>query len=302
VIIVRLIGGLGNQMFQYSLGRHLAEANSTTLRLDVSGFEDYKLHRYCLHCFKAWQHFATIEEIESFKRTSLTPLARGISRVGRRFGVLPPSTSDFYQNARVIKENGLRFDPSVVESRGNLYLDGYWQSEKYFSPIREILLREFSFLHEPDARNRALAQEIQSVESVSLHIRRGDYASNALTQQVHGLCSMDYYRKAVAYIAQRVPDCRLYLFSDDHSWVRENLRFERPLTLIDHNDASRNYEDLRLMSLCRHNIVANSSFSWWGAWLNVNPARIVLSPERWFSDPALDSSDLIPESWTKVPG
>lgn len=300
MIIVRLIGGLGNQMFQYAVGRHLAEKNSTLLKLDLSGFETCKLRRYELHCFEIGQHVATIEEIETFKRESNTRLSKLIYNIGKKLSFSNYPTSDFYQDNIIINEKHFSFDPSVLEAKGNIYLDGYWQSEKYFSAIRDILLREFTIKYEQDYRNMELAKLIRSTESVSIHIRRGDYVHEPVTNQYHGFCSLDYYQKAVNQIVQKIPNCHFYVFSDDPLWVSENFKLDYPATLVDHNDASTNYEDLRLMSLCRHNIIANSSFSWWGAWLNSNPEKIVCAPERWFNDPTLDTRDLIPESWIKI--
>jgi hypothetical protein len=300
VIITSLIGGLGNQMFQYAVGRQLAEINSTLLKLDLSGFEEYKRQRYSLHCFKIWDHIATMEEIATFKRKRISRTAKLLSKVGTRWGGLSSATSDFYQDAIILKENGFSFDPSILTAKGNIYLEGYWQSEKYFSAIRDILLREFAFNYEQDAKSREIANQIQTTESVSLHIRRGDYAHDPLTNQYHGLCSLEYYQKAVQHITQKIPNCHFYIFSDDHPWVCENFKLDYPFTLVDHNDASTNYEDLRLMGLCRQNIIANSSFSWWGAWLNTNPEKIVVSPEKWFNDKSLDTKDLIPDGWLKI--
>jgi len=300
VIIVSLTGGLGNQMFQYAVGRHLAEKNSTLLKLDLSGFEAYKLRRYALHCFKIWEHIATMEEISTFKRKRVSRTAKLLSKIGTRWVGLSSATSDFYQDAIVLKERGFSFDPSIMEAKGNIYLEGYWQSEKYFSAIRDILLREFTFKYEQDAKSREIAEQIQKTESVSLHIRRGDYVHDPLTNKAHGLCSFEYYQKAVNYITQKIPNCHFYIFSDDRAWVCENFKLDYPVTMVDHNNASTNYEDLRLMSLCRHSIIANSSFSWWGAWLNSNPEKIVVSPERWFNDKSLDTKDMIPEGWLKI--
>jgi hypothetical protein len=241
-----------------------------------------------------------MEEIAAFKRSGISRTAKLLSKIGTRWGGLSSATSDFYQDAIILKENGFSFDPSMLEAKGNIYLEGYWQSEKYFVAIRDILLREFAFKYEQDAKSRDITKQIQKTESVSLHIRRGDYVHDPLTNQVHGLCSLEYYQKAVSYITQKIPNCHFYIFSDDHSWVSENFKLDYPFTLVDHNDASRNYEDLRLMSLCRHNIIANSSFSWWGAWLNTNHEKIVCAPKKWFNEPTLDTKDLIPESWVKI--
>lgn len=297
MIIAHLSGGLGNQMFQYALGRHLAEINSTILKLDLSGFETYKLHRYGLHCFKIWEHIATIEEIATFKKKGISRTTKLLYKIETRWGCLSSSTSNFYQNTIFLKEKQISFDSSVLEAKGNIYLEGYWQSEKYFSAIRDILLREFTFDYKLDAKNREIAEQIQKTESVSLHIRRGDYAHDPLTNKILGLCSFDYYKKAVNYIAQKIPDCHFYIFSDDHSWVRENFKLNYPLTMVDHNNASTNYEDLRLMSLCRHNIIANSSFSWWGAWMSTHLQKIIIAPRQWFAQSQVDVFSRFPTGW-----
>jgi hypothetical protein len=302
MIIVKLIGGLGNQLFQYALGRNLAERNSTILKLDLSGFEEYKLQRYGLHCFEIWEHIASIEEIETFKRKRITHFSNLISRVIRSLGFSSYPTSFFYQHPKYLKEKEGDFDPSILDTTGNIYLDGYWQSEKYFYGIREILLREFVIKYEPDFMNTKLINVISKHESVSLHIRRADYVLDPLTNQVHGVCSMDYYKKAVNILGQKVQNCHFFIFSDDHKWVRKNFIIDYPFTIINQNDASKNFEDLRLMSLCKHNIIANSTFSWWGAWLNKNPNKIVIAPKKWFADDELNAQtiDLIPLSWFRL--
>lgn len=300
MIIVRLIGGLGNQLFQYAIGRNLAERNSTLLKLDLSGYEEYKLQRYGLHYFKIWEHIASLEEIATFRKKKTNYFSKLSSKVIRILGYSQYPTSSFYRESTYVKENEASFDPSVLERTGNIYLEGYWQSERYFSGIREILLREYVIKHDPNYLNKQLSEQISKYDSVSLHIRRGDYVSDPITNKIHGICSNDYYESAIQKITQRVPSCHFFIFSDDPIWVRKNFMIAYPFTIIDHNDASGNFEDLRLMSKCKHNIIANSSFSWWGAWLNRNPEKIVIAPGRWFNDPGLDSNSLIPDSWIKV--
>lgn len=301
MIIVRLIGGLGNQMFQYALGRTLAERQSTLLKLDLSAFEEYKLHRYGLHCFKVWQHLATAEELIAFGREDRLLRHAGLSlRVGWRLVRRFQKSAGDSRDKRLIEENGLGFAPSVLEATGDLYLDGYWQSEKYFAEIRDILTREFGFVYDQDEENRAVAGQIQGCEAVAVHIRRGDYVSSTSSNSIHSLCPVSYYRRAIQEVLRRRPESRFFAFSDDPEWIRQNLAIDQSLTVVDHNDASRNFEDLRLMSLCQHNIIANSSFSWWGAWLNRNPEKVVVAPKTWYRDPNLDTTDLIPESWIRL--
>ena len=135
---------------------------------------------------------------------------------------------------------------------------------------------------------------------MSIHVRRGDYVSDAITQEIHGLSPLEYYAAAIQHIAHVAVQPHFFVFSDDPSWVRQNLHIDYPTTYVEHNTADRNYEDLRLMSLCRHHIIANSTFSWWGAWLGSNRAKMVIAPKRWFNTPDKDTRDLIPRSWIQL--
>ena len=291
MVIVKLIGGLGNQLFQYAAGRRLAQVHNVHMKLDISGFETYKLHKYSLQHFNIVQEFAAPEDISRFRyRPTLPGKAAGLFL--RLFG--PSGT------VSLVKEKHFHFDPEILNAGDNLYLDGYWQSEKYFKDIEPVIRRDLSFKSEPDALNREAAGRIAGSNAVSVHIRRGDYVSDPATNSAHGTASMDYYCAAMKTVAERAPDARFFVFTDDPEWVAENIAFDYPVTLITHNNAEKNYEDLRLMSLCRHNIVANSSFSWWGAWLNANSEKIVIGPKKWFNDAALDTRDLVPESWLRL--
>ena len=327
MIIVRLIGGLGNQMFQYAAGRRLAEKHSTILKLDVTGFEEYKLHRYSLHCFYVWEHIATKDEIEEIQHQpqieAINILNRSkseteyvhddsrnlLNRLKRKF-ILKPEPEiqqsisqaqlEREQYSRLLIEKHFHLNEEVLESQNNIILDGYWQSEKYFSDITDILHREFTIKYPQDWQSRRFTDLIQETDSISLHLRRTDYVQNALTNKIHGTCDQSYYDRCVRYIAEQVSNPHFFVFSDEPQWARENLKLGFPMTIVDCNDASRNYEDLRLMSMCNHNIIANSSFSWWGAWLNSNPSKLVLAPQEWFNDKTRNPKDLIPEQWVKL--
>jgi hypothetical protein len=291
MIIVKLIGGLGNQLFQYAAGRRLAYVRKAQLKLDVSGFETYKLHKYGLNHFNIVEEFASAADISRCRsRKSLPVRAAG-------------AVMDLFGSSRAIslvKEKHFNFDREIIRERDNTYLDGYWQSEKYFRDIERIIHREFAFKSEPDEANRDAARLIIGCDSVSVHIRRGDYVSDPITNSAHGTVSPEYYRAAMKMAAARRPGARFFVFTDDPEWVREHMPFEYPVTLMTHNDVEHNYEDLRLMSLCKHNILANSTFSWWGAWLNLNPEKIVIYPAKWFNDVSLDTRDLAPEGWLRV--
>jgi len=293
MIIVKLIGGLGNQMFQYAAARRLAEKHSTILKLDVTGFEEYKLHRYGLHCFQVMEYLATKSEIE-FIRGNQNILARIKRKVSCKIGFKGAG----YR--RWIFEKHFHFDPEILEAPNDVLLEGYWQSEKYFIDIADILRREFVIKYKQDVQSHKFAELIQNTESVSLHVRRADYVHDALTNNYFGNCDRDYYDRGVRFIGERIPDIHLFIFSDEPQWAKDNLKFDFPVTFVDCNDASRNFEDLRLMSLCKHNIIANSSFSWWGAWLNSNANKIVVAPQRWFNDDTKNTKDLIPEKWIRL--
>ena len=292
MIIVRLIGGLGNQMFQYATARRLAEKHSTILKLDVTGFEEYKLHRYSLHCFQAWEYLATQTEIELIKGN------RNIfNRLKRK--VISKLDTKHPKNSWII-EKQFHFDAEILEAPNNVLLEGYWQSEKYFFDISDILRREFVIKYQQDFQSKQFADLIQGTQSVSLHVRRTDYVQNTLTNKIHGICDQDYYARCVRYIGDQVSNPHFFIFSDEPQWAKDNLMFDFPMTVVDCNDASRNYEDLRLMSTCKHNIIANSSFSWWGAWLNSNADKIICAPKQWFADSTRNTKDLIPSNWMKL--
>jgi len=290
MVIVRLMGGLGNQMFQYAAGRAVAHRNQTQLELDVSAMEQDAARSYRLFHFNIVESIATPDEVARFVKRDLWGR---ISRRAERY-LLPP-----YRRS-VFAQRFDRFDPDILRVRGSVYLTGYWQSEKYFKDIEHIIRQDFNLRHAPDAENQKLARVIANTNSVSLHIRRGDYVSNPRFFRKFGVCSLEYYQRAVAEVGEKVNDPHLFVFSDAIDWARDNLRLQYPVTFVAHNGADKDYEDLRLMSLCRHHIIANSSFSWWGAWLCTCPGKIVMAPKRWFKMSGRDTRDLIPDSWHRV--
>jgi hypothetical protein len=292
MIIVKLIGGLGNQLFQYALGRNLALKNNTELKLDISGFETYKLYKYGLHNFNIIENIATDKDIYEFKPKKAQFLSYVSNKISER--VLP-----WYKQKYII-EPDFRFNSNILKIGKNAYLDGYWQSEKYFTGISSIILDEFSVKNEPDELNRELLTTINSTNSVCLHIRRGDYISNRTTLETHGVLGIDYYTRSLNSMKKMVNNPQIFIFSDDIPWARENLKINLPLHFIDNNGVEKNYEDLRLMSNCKHHIIANSSFSWWGAWLCINPDKIIFAPKQWFNDRTRDDRDIVPDLWIKI--
>jgi hypothetical protein len=293
MIITQLIGGLGNQLFQYAIARRIAHFKNCTIKLDLSGFHNYNLRTYCLNHFNIVENIASLEEIASLKRTQRKNLV--ILTLGF-FNKIRP-----YYKQSFIKERHFHFDPNMMKVSCNAYLEGYWQSEKYFKDIENIIRSEFILKHEPDAINKEISHIIGNSNSVSIHVRRGDYISNPVTNQVHGVCPLDYYYRAIDKINELIKEPpHFFVFSDDPDWARENLKIEDPVMVVSHNGLDKDYEDLRLMSLCKHHVIANSSFSWWGAWLCTNKEKIIIAPNKWFNANENDTHDLIPDSWIKI--
>jgi len=234
MIVVQLIGGLGNQMFQYAAARQLAEIHQTSLKIDISEFKEYKTHKYALMHFNIIEDFISKDEL---------------------FGI------------EDIKERFFHFDSDFKKLPDNVRLKGYWQSEKYFVDIANIIRRELTIKEPLPSKDEEIAGCMRGCDSVSLHIRRADYLPNAYAGQILEACSLDYYLCAVERVVRLVKDSHFFVFTDDKVWTRNNFKLSHPLTFVDHNGPDKNYEDMRLMSLCKHHIIANSTFSWWGAWL-----------------------------------
>jgi len=292
MVIVQITGGLGNQLFMYAAGRRLALHHRTPLKLDISAFESYGLRRYLLDRFHIAQDFASPEECAALK-------ARAQAQASPRFGM----GSLLRRRARAAvfcADDSLAgtWLPDILRTPADVYLQGYWQSEQYFKPVEQLLRDELRLKHEPAGENLALAQTIGSVEAVSVHVRRGDYASNPQLERLLGLLPPEYYQRAGATIAAARPSAEFFVFSDDPDWARRNLGFGRPTHFIVHNGPEAPHEDLRLMSLCRHHIVANSSLSWWGAWLCANADKMVVAPAQWFQ--RLPMPDLVPQGWLRL--
>lgn len=292
-ILTRLTGGLGNQLFQYATGLALAERTGLPLLLDITGFETYKLHRYSLGAFDLRAPFADEKTIRHYRQEDGV-----LRRRLRSFGTLTGLRLGTY-----FSERGLGLNAALLRRRGPTYLDGYWQHEAYFSGHRGLLGERLAVTEAPSPTTADLLTRIQSLPgAVSLHVRRGDYVSDPATLAAHGLCDLAYYRRAAQAVKARVPHPHFFLFSDDPEWVRRSLDLDAPCTHVDHNDASRNYDDFRLMAACPHHIIANSSFSWWGAWIRQVPGQCIIAPARWFADEGREKQvrGIIPPGWTRL--
>ena len=292
MVITRTVGGLGNQMFQYAFGRRLASYRQVPLKLDVSKFQTYTRQRYGLHHLNIAADIASEAEIR---------MLRGRARRGvfLRLASLAQKVRSHNKKTYFV-ERSFGFDPNVFLLSGNVYLEGHWQSERYFKEIEDPLREEFAVRTKPEGANALLLEKIMRTSAVSLHIRRGDYVSDSKTRSVHGTLQIDYYQNAIRLLADQVEDPHLFVFSDDPEWASDNLNSEFPTEFVAHNNASKNYEDLRLMSSCKHHIIANSTFSWWAAWLCTSADKIVFAPRRWFEASYVDTSDLIPNAWKRI--
>jgi len=280
MVIIKIKGGLGNQLFQYAAGRAVALHQNVSLKLDTTMFESYKFHNgYRLDQYAIQAEIATKNEIVNLKGGN-NVLFSALRKVG------------FVTRKHYFKEKlSSRFDASVFKNK-SIYLDGYWQNELYFSNIRELLLRELSPISSMNDLGSAYLERIKKTNSVSLHVRRGDY----LNLKNIGVLDVDYYNQAVAYIRKNVEKPTFYIFSDDLDWCKKSLGFLDNCIYVDRTETE--IDDLKLMSCCQHNIIANSSFSWWGAWLNKNPKKTVIAPKSWLlNDP--DSSNVILSDWVK---
>ncbi len=295
MIIVNLSGGLGNQMFQYALGRVLAETNNDNLKLDTSSFDLFNpvdtLRSFELDIFQAETLIASRSEV--MRLSDPNPLICTLNRI-LRMGVNP------YPKGYIRENNSHVFQNNIFKNKGDMFLVGFWQSEKYFKSYSELIRKEFSFRKKPNSRNRLLLKDINNSESVSIHVRRGDYVTNSNANKFHGTCSIDYYQKAIAQISTKCKNPKYYIFSDDISWCKKNLKIRSSKLYVDHNKGENSWEDMRLMSMCKHNIIANSSFSWWAAWLNNNPNKTVIAPKNWFRNKSINTEDLIPTTWIKL--
>lgn len=288
MVIVRLIGGLGNQLFQYAYALSLVE-QGYDVKLDVSEFDTYTLHGgYSLGNYAERLEIATRNEIES------------VSRVGVLATVMRKLQGK--KSKRVLKESNFSYDENMLSPEDMHYLVGYFQSDKYFNRIRSMLLGALSLEDSLSDYSATISSEIVSAPvSVSVHIRRGDYVSDKTAYNTHGVCSLDYYFAAIKYFEERYAEIDFYVFSDDIEWVKDNLRVKRARYITSEQKRFAG-EDIYLMSQCDHNIVANSSFSWWGAWLNNSERKVVVAPEQWYVDPAMQllSKTLIPDSWIRL--
>ena len=298
-IIVTLRGGLGNQMFQYALGRRLSFYYRVPFKLDKfhlrTNFFNFlgvtTLRKYALGNFNIHAKIARYQDLPFLSKVPSTRFTVWLNELNK---ILNP------QSRQVIREMPYSYSQNIkniLRAGNNVCLDGFWNNEGYFKEIESVIRRDFSLKVKMSIRAMKLAKRISRTNSVSIHVRRKDYVTNLNTRRFHRICGLDYYYASIRRIAKQISSPYFFIFSDDIDWVRENLQIKYPVTLVDHFGSDA--EELILMSLCKHNIIANSSFSWWGAWLNRNRQKIVLAPKRWFRKKRAESG-IVPQTWIKV--
>jgi hypothetical protein len=293
MIFLKVTGGLGNQMFQFATAFALAKQMKTKVGIDLSeinkkeGKIDFTYRNFQLEQVFNIDNFDIIPTL-SYNFIIGTHLIDKVKRVFIK-------GSFFY-------EKDLTFDPLIFDIKKNAYIEGYFQSEKYFITYENDIRKQFSFKQRPNIKTELLSEQIKRKNAIAIHVRRGDYVNNKAINLVHGACSLDYYKKALTLFD--LTQHQLYFFSDDINWVKEKFNFIdlNTSTFVDWNNGENAWQDMHLMSKCKHFIIANSSFSWWGAWLSIYKDKKVIAPKQWFNDQFKNNQtkDLIPTSWIKV--
>lgn len=289
MVIATITSGLGNQLFQYALARQLSLVKHSGLFFDLRFYKS-EYSRKTDRSFKLNRFNICFQEINK------------VTELGIKFTKLFPNHS-FTPVFQTLSEQHYHFDSSVLDAKSVLLnLKGYWHSEKYFKSAEKEIRQELIFNNPKGLNFELYKHEICKSECpISVHIRRGDYVNHPEFSKTFGFIGLEYYEKAMQLVEAKFPDCRFFIFTDDKPWVSEHFKNKEELTFVDNNGPDADLDDLHLMKLCKHNIIANSSFSWWGAWLNDSPDKLVVAPERWFKNqPTWNTKDLLPDSWLKI--
>lgn len=292
MIVVRLKSGMGNQMFQYVLGQRLANELNTKVKYDLSAVldrsrgPDFVYRNFDLDIFNAELDFTHSPELlkvlSKFKSTSITKFFREQVKRGKTY----------------IREEGFYYQKEVMAKPINegVY-EGWFQSYKYLEGIEKEIRRAFTFKNDIIDASRSLYEEILSCNAVCLNVRRTDFVAN----ENLNVTSLSYFEKGAALIAHQVTNPKFFIFSDDVQWCEENIQLPFTMEVVDHSHKGYKFGNyLQLMTACKHFIIPNSSFAWWGAWLSSNKEKIVVAPENWFNDSTIDTSDLIPPQWIRI--
>ncbi|WP_158727919.1 MULTISPECIES: alpha-1,2-fucosyltransferase [unclassified Flavobacterium] len=293
MVVIKLEGGLGNQMFQYAFASILAKKNKSSIKIDKDFFDltkktqGFTPRNFELDIFDNSYLIASQSDIGSLTQLSFS------NKIRRKLGIY---------ESKIFYEPTFDFHPDALSIKAPVYVKGYFQSYKYLIGYEDLIRETFVFpIGTLNNTNKELLLHLKTKTTIAIHIRRGDYITNKLTQQFHGNCSLEYYLEAISLLTSRNKDFTLIFFSDDNIWVKE--KFENlpyPKIFVDHNKNENSWKDMCLMSSCTHNIIANSSFSWWAAWLNGNPNKIVIAPKLWYAEVEKNTNDLIPPQWIRL--
>lgn len=294
-IVVALYGGLGNQLFQYSTARALAERSSAELVIDLEWFDKVKQLKDVTHRHFALAPFNLNVKILSNPSHSNMPrtlIDRIKNAIFRQF----PIDGAMY----TFNERAYTFDEDVLTVPTPVRLNGYWQSYKYFSDFELLLKNQLSCPQALSPASQQIMEHILSSDSICIHVRRGDYVTNINTASFHGTCDLTYYEKGLQIVSKGLDDPKCFVFTDDPAWAKKNMTLGLPMTVVDVNGPEEAHQDLWLMSACKHFIIANSTLSWWGAWLARYEHKIVIAPAQWFLSNKQDTRDLIPANWIRL--
>lgn len=291
MLTMKIQWGLWNQMFQYAFIRALALKHRSKFRLNIFDYTTY-FRPFELDILNIKKNYASFLQVPFYellisKNKYLNHVFYKVKKVFIKFNVCH------------YIDNAVLFDKKFINIKA-WYIEGNFQSEKYFKNYADEIRNDFQFVNKPSQKNQELIKNITNTNSISIHIRRWDYITNASVNNFHGICDISYYTNAIKYIQKNIISPVFFIFSDDMDWVKEKFKNMDNCYYIDRNTWKNSYEDMRLMSLCKHNIIANSSFSRWWAWLNKNKNKIVIWPNKWFNNTEYDTSDILPSEWFRM--
>jgi hypothetical protein len=292
MIIVRLISGLGNQLFQYSVGRELSIKHNVPLKLDLSFYDTQNLRENSLMNFNINAEIATSKEIDKYK------LFNGYKKDEFYLykKILPFIPTQYIKHFK--EKTWWLYDSDIRKIGPNCYLDGYWQNYQYLINLSHKTLKDLTLKNNISNDARLQLEEMIKVNSVAIHVRRGDYVTDESARNYMGILPQSYFLDAIDFIKNKIDNPVFYIFSDDIEWFKKNIKLDLPTKFIENNP---DYIDLELMQNCKHNIISNSSFSWWAAFLNKNVNKIVISPKTWVNNPVLNNSvNIQMPNWIKI--
>jgi hypothetical protein len=290
MVIIKVTGGLGNQLFQFAMGVAIEETLGFQVKYDLCEYKFGGYRKFDLDKFVCDLKIATGVEIERNNNVFQKIKFKIFQFLGFPFGL---------KGLKYYLERNFQYDEKVFDLEDDIYLSGYWQSEKYFLNHRIEILERIKISDSDSPQNMTYLRQIRTSNSVSIHVRRGDYISNSQTNSIYASCDLGYYEKAIQFLSSQLEDLTFFVFSDDMEWVTTNFsKFDR-MIFVNVNLGDTAFEDLKLMSNCKHNIIANSTFSWWAAWLNQNSNKIVITPKVWYKNLYDNNLEIVPNTWLK---